>query len=112
MRWLLDSNVWIEAIAGKAAASNVMLQAAAIEWAGFSAITRLEIFGFPNITEKDEAQFLKILKQFHEVQVSSEIIDEAIRIRKGLRIRIPDALIAASALTAREIGRASCRERV
>jgi hypothetical protein len=101
VRWLLDSNVWIEAIAGKPAASNAILQAAAIEWAGFSSITRLEIFGFPKITENDEAQFLKILKQFHEMPVSSEIIDEAIRIRKRHRIRIPDALIAASALAAK-----------
>jgi len=91
VRWLLDSNVWIEAIAGKPAASNVLLQAAMIEWAGYSSITRLEIFGFPKITANDEAQFLKILQQFHEMPVSSEIIDEAIRIRKGHRIRIPDA---------------------
>ena len=101
MRWLLDSNVWIEAIAGKPAAGNALLQAATVEWAGFSSITRLEIFGFPKITENDEAQFLKILKQFHEMPVSSEVIDEAIRIRKGHRIRISDALIAASALAAR-----------
>jgi hypothetical protein len=101
VRWLLDSNVWIEAIAGKPAAGNALLQAATVEWAGFSSITRLEIFGFPKITENDEAQFLKILKQFHEMPVSSEVIDEAIRIRKGHRIRISDALIAASALAAR-----------
>jgi hypothetical protein len=31
VRWLLDSNVWIEAIAGKPMASNAILQAAAIE---------------------------------------------------------------------------------
>jgi toxin FitB len=46
-------------------------------------------------------QFLKILKQFHEIPVSTEVIDEAIRIRKEVRVRIPDALIAASALAAR-----------
>ena len=85
MRWLIDSNVWIEAI----------------EWAGFSSITRLEILGFPKITANDEVQFLKILRQFHEVPVSSEVIDEAIRIRKGFRIKTPDALIAASALATR-----------
>jgi toxin FitB len=101
VRWLLDSNVWIEAIAGKPAASIAVLQAAVIEWAGFSSITRLEILGFPKITASDEAQFLKMLRQFHELPVSSEVIDEAIRIRRGFRIKTPDALIAASALTAR-----------
>jgi len=100
VRWMLDSNVWIEAVAGKPAASNAILQAATIEWAGFSSITRPEILGFPKITTNDEAQFLKILKQFHEFPVSSEVIDEAIRIRKGFRSRTPDALIAASALVA------------
>jgi predicted nucleic acid-binding protein len=80
VRWLIDSNIWIEAVVGKPAACNAILRAAVIEWAGFSSITRLEILGFPKITANDEAQFFKILRQFHEVPVSSEVIDQAIRI--------------------------------
>ena len=42
MRWVLDSNVWIEAAAGIRTAGNAVVKAGTIEWAGYSAISRLE----------------------------------------------------------------------
>jgi hypothetical protein len=98
MRWLLDSNVWIEAIAGIPYACSAVVKAGSVEWCGFSSITRLEVFGFPNLTSQDEQRLIALLAQFREAPVSSLVIDEAIRIRRRVKVNTPDALIAATAL--------------
>jgi len=98
MRWFVDTNVWIGAVAGVPHAANAVLKAAIIDWCGYSAITRLEVFGFPELTPADEKHLAELLAQFHEIPVSTVVIDEAIRLRKQVKIKVPDALIAASAL--------------
>jgi len=98
MRWLLDSNVWIEAIAGIPYARSAVLKAGALEWCGFSSITRLEVLGFPNLNPQDEQRLTVLLAQFREAPVSTAVIDEAIRIRRRVAVKTPDALIAATAL--------------
>jgi predicted nucleic acid-binding protein len=70
----------------------------AAERAGYSAITRLELFGFPGLTEVDEGKIRELLQAFEEVPVTSEIIDRAIQIRKRAKVKVPDAIIGASAL--------------
>ena len=98
MRWLLDSNVWIEALAGVPYAGSAVVKAGALDWCGFSSITRLEVLGFPNLTPQDEQRLTALLAQFREAPVSSAVIDEAIRIRRSVKVKTPDALIAATAL--------------
>ena len=98
MRWILDSNVWIEGVAGVPSSTTALLKAGAIDWCGFSSISRLEVFGFPKLTPEDEQRFRRLLAQFHEVPVSTEIIDAAILLRRQIRIKTPDAIVAATAL--------------
>lgn len=98
MRWLLDSNVFIEGAAGISYAGNALAKAAAIDWCGFSAMSRLEVFGFPCLTALDEQRFEILLAQFHEVSVSPAVIQTAIQLRKQVKIKTPDAIIAATAL--------------
>jgi predicted nucleic acid-binding protein len=98
MRWLLDSNVFIEGAAGVSHAATALIKAAAVEWCGFSALSRLEVFGFPNLTPQDEQLFETLLSQFHEVPISATVIQRAIQVRKQIKIKMPDAIIAATAL--------------
>ena len=98
MRQLLDTNVFIETAAGNAQASAVLLRAATFEWAGFSVISRVEALGFPKLGAEEEANLLRLFHQFVEVQVTPQIIDETIRLKRLVRIKTPDALIAATAL--------------
>ncbi len=98
MRWLLDSNVWIEAAAGVPPAARALAKAAAVDWCGFSAISRLEVLGFPNLTPAEENGLIVMLSQFNEVVVSSEVIDRAIQLRRQVKIKAPDAIVAATAL--------------
>ena len=98
MRNLIDTNVWIDAIAGNLSKKAFLKISVEAEWAGYSAITRLEIFGFPGLTEADEGKIRELLHAFEEVAVTSGIIDRAIEIRKKTKVKVPDAIIGASAV--------------
>jgi len=98
MRSLIDTNVWIDALSGRLAAAAFLKVAIQASWAGYSAITRLELFGLPGLKDEEEIKISEILKPFVEIAVDSRIIDRAIRIRKARRIKVPDAIIAATAL--------------
>ena len=98
MKYLLDSNVWIEAAGGVDHALRAIRLATEGEWAGYSAITRLELLGFPDLKPEEETQLLSLLKLFSEVAVTSAVVDRAIGIRRKRTVKIPDALIATTAL--------------
>lgn len=98
VRYLIDSNVWIEAAANVPSAVKALKCAMQGRWVGYSAITRLELFSYPDLNAREERQLKELLGLFVEVDVTAEIIDKAITIRRSKRVRIPDALIAASAL--------------
>lgn len=98
MRWPLDTNLFIDTAAGIPHASNALLRAAEVEWAGFSAGSRVEALGFPRLSPEEETHLRRLFGQFEEVPVTTKIIDEAIRLRRAVRIKTPAALIAASTL--------------
>jgi predicted nucleic acid-binding protein len=99
MRWLLDSNVLIDALAGLPHGVRVLREARRRSEVSvvYSSITRIEVLGFPNLTEQEEAAIRRLLNEFEEVPISNAVIERTIQIRKSIRIKIPDALIAASA---------------
>ena len=100
MRWLLDTNVWIDAHAGQADACRVFAKARAAQgaWVGFSAITKLEALGYSGLTAADDKALRELLAQFEEVPILPAVIDEAIRLRRLHKLKTPDAIIAAAAL--------------
>ena len=98
MRRLFDTNVFIEAAAGNPQAGRALLLGAEIDWAGFSVISRVEALGFPKLNADEEANLLRLFGQFIEIPVTSLVIDETIRLRRLVRMKTPDALIAATAL--------------
>jgi predicted nucleic acid-binding protein len=105
MRWLLDSNVLIDALAGLPHGVRVLQEARKRPEVSvvYSAITRIEVLGFPNLSEQEEAAVRRLLNEFEEVAVSDAVVERTIQIRKLVRIKIPDALIAASADTAQAV---------
>jgi len=103
VRYLIDTNIWIEATANVGPAVALLEKAAHSEWAGYSAITRLEAFGYPGLTPVEEQALSDVMGQYREVAVTSVVIDEAIKMRKSRKIRIPDALIAATAVVMRSV---------
>jgi len=98
MRNVIDTNVWIDALSGKLSGTAFLKITVQASWAGYSAITRLELFGLPGLKDEEEHKIAELLKPFPEITVDSRIIDRAIRVRKAKRIKVPDAIIAATAL--------------
>ena len=100
VRWLFDTNVLIDAFAGRADSVRAITSArmAGLEWIGYSAVTRLEVLGFPGLNTADEYGLRNLLDQFSEAPIDDAVIERAIEIRKLVRIEIPDALVAATAL--------------
>jgi len=78
MRNVIDTNVWIDALSGKLSAAAFLKITVEASWAGYSAITRLELFGLPGLKDEEEYKISELLKPFPEIAVDSKIIDRAI----------------------------------
>lgn len=63
-----------------------------------SAVTRMELLGYPGITGAEDALIRQRLAQFTYLPISTAIEDKAIELRRSHRVKLPDALIAATAL--------------
>ena len=98
MMWLIDTNIWLYAAAKQKECVDFLDAASESEWTGYSAITRLELFGFPDLKPEDEKRLNELLQGFSEAEVNALVIDKAIEVRRGRRVRAPDAIIAATAL--------------
>lgn len=63
-----------------------------------SEITKLEVLGFPRLNEADKEYFDDIFSSVNILSVTSEIIDEAVRLRQQRKRSLGDSIIAATAL--------------
>jgi len=65
----------------------------------FSIITRMELLGYPGITNSEDALIRQRLEKFTCIAITPEIENLAIDLRRARRIKLPDALIAATAIS-------------
>lgn len=90
---VLDSNIVIYA----AKPENAFL----IDWLKeevyVSAITQVEVLGYPDLERTDEEKFMLIFEQTQVLAVSQAVIEKAIEFRRIRRISLGDAIIAATA---------------
>jgi len=63
-----------------------------------SFITQIEVLGYNNSFEKD-SYYRKFFSSISLIYLSSDIIDFAISLRKNYKIKLPDAIIAATAIS-------------
>lgn len=64
----------------------------------YSAITRMELLGFPGITRAEESLIQYKLARLTYLPITLMVEDVAIRLRRTRKVKLPDAIIAASAL--------------
>lgn len=90
---VLDSNIIIYA----AKPENAFL----IDWIKeevyVSAITQVEVLGYPDLERADEERFMLIFEQTHVLAVNQEVIEKAIEFRRIKKMSLGDAIIAATA---------------
>jgi hypothetical protein len=65
-----------------------------------STISVIELLGYPGLTEAEQARIGVFLEDCHELPITPEVRDRCISIRRAHNLKIPDSLIAATALQA------------
>ena len=58
----------------------------------------MEALGFPFANRKEESAIQQICNLAHMVHLTNDIIEKTIEIRKQTKIKLPDAIIAATAI--------------
>lgn len=62
-----------------------------------SIITEMELLSYPNLSLSEEQQIQNFLSQLFIVNIDNSIKKMAISLRKQYRLKLPDAIIAATA---------------
>ena len=98
-RLLLDTNAVVALLQGNKQLLELTQNA---EWIGISIISQIEFFCFSGLTDGDREIFAAFEKKIEVINLTlseADLINKAIEIRKSFRVKLPDAIIAASALT-------------
>jgi predicted nucleic acid-binding protein len=94
MHAIIDTNILIDYLNGLDKAKDEL---ARYKTPAISIITWMEILiGAFSKTEEDDLR--NFLSKFHLYDVSTEIAENAVKVRKQYKIRLPDAIIWATAL--------------
>lgn len=92
---LLDTNALIYFFEGRDKITNLVVSTPEIY---FSAISEIELLSANGLSESEIDSIKAFLSLCHRVELTSEIIEQTISIRRQYRFKIPDAVIAASAI--------------
>ncbi|MDK2412536.1 type II toxin-antitoxin system VapC family toxin [Aphanizomenon sp. PH219] len=63
-----------------------------------SPIIRIELLSFTGLSKEEEQSIEDLLSQFNTVQLLREIENQTIQIKRQYKIKLPDAIIAATAI--------------
>lgn len=97
-RYLLDTNAIIGLLRG---ATPLLNRLKAAEWVGISILSQIEFLAFPNITASDRDYFAQFLDRIEVVGIDrtqKALIDRIVGIRQQYRLKLPDAIVVATAL--------------
>jgi predicted nucleic acid-binding protein len=96
--YLIDSNAVIYYLSGKLPESGMKFMNQVInEVPNISVITQIEVLGYKT-TPEASALLNNFVKDSVVIGLSNEIVEQTIEIRKNNKIKVPDSIIASSAL--------------
>jgi predicted nucleic acid-binding protein len=99
MRYVYDTNILIYYLAGELEVLPFFDEAFLDQHEVFiSPIVRIELLSFSQLSSEEIEIIEGLLLQFGSVAVSREVEDLTIMIKRRCKIKLPDAVIAASAL--------------
>ncbi len=97
--YTLDTNAVLYYLRNDSAVVSLLEQATARgEVVNLSVITEAELFSFPALSAQEEAAIERLLLLFPVMLVDSRVAREAGSLRREYRLKLPDSLIAATAL--------------
>lgn len=97
-KFLLDTNAVVALLNGNASLTQTLQTAV---WVGISVITELEFLSFPGLSPQDEALFQQFKSRIEIVDLQAsdnKLLARIIEVRKLSKSKLPDAIIAASAI--------------
>lgn len=100
MIWLLDSNAVMGYLNQDSAPGFIgQFEQALIEGVAVSVITTIEVLGWRGHDAISRASAEKLLGCMDEISLSTSVVQQTISLRSRCSIKLPDAVIAATALT-------------
>jgi predicted nucleic acid-binding protein len=93
-RLLADTNIFINISEGKVDLSNYLDNNDIF----ISVITEIELLGFKNISTDDSTYFKSIIGECFSIEIIPQIKEITISLKKKYKIKLPDSVIAATAL--------------
>ena len=97
----LDTNAILGIFKGQPSIA-ALLEAAENEVCA-SVITRMELLSFHGITSEEEKQIRDFLDAVAIVPLNADVEETAIRLRRATRLKMPDAVVAASAVVSKAV---------
>jgi predicted nucleic acid-binding protein len=97
--YLLDTNIVIGLLKGHIPALTLIEQAGlTLDKAAVSQITRMELLGYPKLTDDEEQGIRRFLAACHVCFLDEHVEAEAIRLRRTGGFKLPDAIVAGTAI--------------
>lgn len=99
VKFLLDTNVVIGLLKNTPAASELLAtnhckpSACAV-----SQVTRIELFSYPNLSPTEDQTIRALLATVRVIFLDEEVEQATIAIRQKKKLKLPDAVVAATAL--------------
>lgn len=99
LKYLLDTNFILGMLKGTPEVMAILAtQKITARECAYSAVTRMELLGFPGITMDEDSLIRAWLAKFAYLAIDVVVEDKAIELRRTRRVKLPDALIAATAI--------------
>lgn len=97
--YLLDTNVVIDYFKAALPKKSMQLLSTILdEQPVISVITQIEILGFKNPNVNEVAILSQLVQEAEIINLTNAVINQTIELRKQYRIKLPDAIIAATAI--------------
>jgi hypothetical protein len=99
IKFLLDTNIIIGLLSRSEAVSQLLTtKQVSITQCAFSAVTRMELLSYHGLSETDKKSIAFILERMYYLPITSVIEDATIAFRQKNKSKLPDAIIAATAI--------------
>ena len=93
IRFLIDTNALIYLLNGNPCMTPYLDKSLS-----YSVISEMELLSYSGITETEENCIKSLLADCEEISLFTEIKEKTIELRKKYRTKLPDAIVAASAI--------------
>ncbi|BBD70178.1 hypothetical protein NIES4072_65440 [Nostoc commune NIES-4072] len=99
MRYVYDTNIFIYYLADEPTVNSLFTEKFLnLHEVLISPIIRMELLSFVGLEKQEEQAIKDLLSQFYSVPLLREIEEQTIQLRRQYKIKLPDAIIAATAL--------------